>query len=221
MYDNVDFKLRKDKVGGVDFLRETPLYFDVTGEHYFENGKAVSGSLNGYKITVTENGVNIRDGSLCKYHLGDNFQTLGRSDTQRAIEKLSDTLHLPINEATVTRLDIAQNFIVKHPLSVYLNHLGELRHGKRSICADSSLYYYLNKGVLIFYDKVKEQKAKGQPIPEIYTGRHTLRYEQRYRKRLPVALGVEQVTGAMLYDEAFYINVVNRWKESYKAIKKI
>ncbi|KAA6316690.1 hypothetical protein EZS27_033035 [termite gut metagenome] len=25
----------------------------------------------------------------------------------------------------------------------------------------------------------------------------------------------------MLYDEAFYINVVNRWKESYKAIKKI
>ncbi|KAA6322236.1 hypothetical protein EZS27_028196 [termite gut metagenome] len=131
-----------------------------------------------------------------------------------------------MSEATVSRLDIAQNFIVKNPVQVYYNHFGELKHGKRLPITDDTgmvegMYYYQSNGVLAFYDKVKEQKAKGQPIPDVYTGRHTLRYEQRYRKRLPATFGVERVTGAMLYDEAFYINVVNRWQESYKAIKKI
>ena len=29
------------------------------------------------------------------------------------------------------------------------------------------------------------------------------------------------VTGAMLYDEFFYISLLNRWKDAYKAIQKI
>ena len=45
--------------------------------------------------------------------LESNFKTLGHAETKKAIEQLSDTLHLPIEKAIVTRLDIAQNFIVK------------------------------------------------------------------------------------------------------------
>ncbi|MEG1800526.1 MAG: phage/plasmid replication protein, partial [Oscillospiraceae bacterium] len=135
MYDNIDFRLGVEVAGGVNLLRETPHYFNVTGEHYFDGGTVISGDLNGYKISVSERGVNIKDGSLCKYHLGDNFQTLGRGDTERAIERLSDTLHLPVSEAKVTRLDVAQNFIMNHPPMVYMNHLGELKYSKRAMCA--------------------------------------------------------------------------------------
>ena len=39
--------------------------------------------------------------------------------------------------------------------------------------------------------------------------------------RLPHLLGVAQVTGAMLYDERFYISLLNRWREAYQAIRKI
>lgn len=225
MYDNIDFKLRNTDVSGIDFLAETPQYFEVKGEHYFNESLVVTGELNGYKITVNNRGVNIKDNSLCKYHLGDNFKSLGRSDTKQAIQSLSDALHLPIEKATVSRIDIAENIIVQHPIDVYYSHLGELKHGKRSTVQSNNeiegLYYYQSNGLLVFYNKIKEQKAKGQPIPDLFKNSNVLRYEQRYRKRLPKTFGVERVTGAMLYDERFYMGIIDRWKKSYFDIKKI
>ena len=222
MYDNLDFKIRKGEAGRVDFLAETPCYFEVTGEHLFNGGTVVTGNLDGYKVIVSESGVNLTGGSLCKYYLGDNFQTLGRGDTQRAIEKLSDTLHLHIDKATVSRIDIAQNFIVKQPIENYFNHLGELPYFKRCpMLNEGSLYYFNYKNTVIFYDKLKEQRAKGSSIPELYQGRNVLRYETRYKNRLPNVFKVEKVTGGLLYDEAFYIDLINKWKATYQSIKKI
>ena len=220
MYDNVDFKIKSYDVTEIDFLRETPKHFDVTGQHDFNGSLVISGSLNGYKITVSERCVNVIDGSLCKFYLGDNFQTLNRSDAKKAIEKLSDTLHLPFEQATVSRIDVAQNFIVKHPTEVYFNHLGEYLHNKRLV-QPNGLYYTNPKGLLIFYDKVKEQKDKGQKIPELYKDSFTLRYEQRHKARLKDTFKAERVTGAMLYDEAFYMNIIDKWQEAYKRIEKI
>ena len=220
MIDNSDFKLRIDEVQNIDFLAETPNYFNMTGEHFYNGETVLTGNLNGLKITVSKNGVNIKDGSLCKWFLGDNFQTMGRSEIKRAIEKLSDTLHLPIDKATVTRIDIAQNFIVKHPTPVYFNHLGSSYPLKRLEQPDG-LYYTNPGGLLIFYDKVKEQKAKGQPIPELYTNRNTIRYESRYKKRLTNVFNVNQIKGETLYNEEFYMKMVNKWRSSYKAIKKL
>jgi hypothetical protein len=233
MYDNVDFRLRNTDVSDTDFLSETPRYLDaVTGEHDFNGDRVVSGILgntlndNYYKITISRQGVNIKNGSLCKYYLGDNFKTLVRADTQRAIEKLADTLHLPIEKATVTRLDIAQNFIVRNPVQVYYNHPGELKYSTRSPITNGAgdiegMYYFKRLGLLLFYNKVKEQRDKGQPIPELYQNRNVLRYEQRYKNNLSKSFNVERVTAAMLFDEAFYINVINLWKENYFNIKKI
>jgi len=220
MFDNLDFKLKSTEAGNIDFLSETPCYFDVSGEHCFNGEHVISGSLNGYRISVSRSGVNVTDGSLCKWYLGNNFQTMGRGDTKRAIQKLSDTLHLPIDNATVTRIDFAQNFIVKHPTEVYFNHLGDSYPAKRLEQPDG-LYYTNPKGLLIFYNKVKEQKAKGQPIPELYTNRNTLRYEARFKRGLPKSFKVERVTGSMLYDEVFYCGLVDHWKASYKAINKL
>ena len=51
--------------------------------------------------------------------------------------------------------------------------------------------------------KTREQKSNREPIPELYEGRNVLRYEQRYTNRIASQLKVNEVTGAMLYDEAF------------------
>jgi hypothetical protein len=225
MYDNIDFKLRNTDVSGIDFLSETPCYFDVSGEHCFNGETVITGKVDNFTITVNRGGVNIKNGSICKYHLGDNFKTLGRSDIKKAIEQLSDTLHLPVQKAQITRLDIAQNFILKQPVQVYYNHFGELKNGSRAPVTVNgeieTLYYYQSKGLLIFYDKIKEQQSKKQPIPELYQNRNVLRYEQRYKGRLSKSFNVERVTAEMLFDEAFYIKVINLWKDSYFNIKKI
>lgn len=230
MFDNIDLGLLQNDVLTTDFLSETIKYFDVTGEHNFFNGEyVISGRLNdSFKISVSKGKISIKDASLCKWYLGNNFETLQRKDVQHAIEKLSDILHLPIDKAKVTRFDVAQNFIMKYPVQVYYNHLGEMAYCKRVPVIDErnkteGLYYYQNnnRGLSLFYNKVKEQKNKRQPIPELYKHQNVLRYEQRHKNNLSKTFNVEYVTASMLYDEMFYKNVIDKWGANYKAIKKI
>ncbi len=220
MYDTVNFRLLQSKAGSVDFLAETPCYLENVGEHNYNGEMVITGNHKGLRISLNRYQMKIKGGSLCKWYLGDNFQTMGRGDTQRAIESLSDALHVPMGRATVTRLDIAQNFITKHPPEVYFNHLGILKHAER-LQMPSGLYYSGNGWKLCFYNKYLEQNKQGEPVPELYKGRNVLRYEQRYTKRIASQLKVCEVTGEMLYNETFYIDTLNRWRDTYKAIPKI
>ena len=223
MYDTINFKITNNDVGNDNFLHDIPRFLiddHTTAYHNFNGEEVITGNVGNLKVSISRSQVKIKDGSLCKWYLGDNLKTMGRQDTQRAIECLSDILHLPIDKATITRLDIAQNFIVKHPVEVYLNHLGELRHSKR-LQEPSGIYYSKNEERLCFYDKNREQKNKGELIPELYKDRNVLRYEQRYLRRLNARLGVPEVTGALLYDERFYMDLINRWWNTYKDISKI
>ena len=221
MFDSVNFRLTQAEVSGVDFLSETPCYLDDVAEHQFSDGLvAVTGRAGGLKISLNRFQLKVCDGSLCKWYLGDNYQTMSRRDTKRAIEKLSDTLHLPMAKAAVYRLDIAQNFVLRHPPEVYMEHLGLLKHAKR-LQNDGSVYYQRAGNVLCFYDKNREQKSRREAVPELYEGRNVLRYEQRYTQRVAKQRAVPEVTGALLYDEAFYMGLLDRWRDTYRDIQKI
>lgn len=220
MYDTIYFRLTQGDVQGFDFLAETPCYLEDVAEHTFSDGVVVSGNVGNLKVSLNRFQVKVKDGSLCKYYLGDNFKAMGRKDTQRAIEKLSDVLHLPMSKASVTRLDVAQNFCTKYPPDVYFNHLGLLKYSER-LQEPNGIYYSQTGGRLAFYDKAKEQKNKGEKIPELYEGKNVLRYEQRYTKRIARQFGLLEVTGSTLINEDFYIDLLNRWRQSYKNIQKI
>jgi hypothetical protein len=220
MYDTIYFRLTQGEVQGFDFLAETPCYLEDVAEHTFSDGVVISGNVGNLKVSLNRFQVKVKDGSLCKWYLGSNFQTMGRQDTERAIEQLSDTLHLPMSKAVVTRLDVAQNLITRYPPDVYFNHLGLLKYATR-LQEPNGIYYSRTGGRLAFYDKNREQKTKREPIPELYEGRNVLRYEQRYTQRLAKQFDVSEVTGGLLYDEAFYIGLLNRWRDTYKQIQKI
>lgn len=220
MYDTINMRLAANDVGGIDFLAATPSHLSDVGEHYYNGEVVISGDLNGLKVTMNRYQLKLKNGSLCKWYLGNNFSTMGRGDTQRAIEKLSDTLHLPIERATITRIDVADNLLTKHPPDVYFKHLGLLRYAKRLEQPDG-LYYSQTDGKLCFYDKNREQRSRREAIPELYNRANVLRYEQRYLGRIASKLNAERITSATLYNERFYISVLNRWKQAYKAITKI
>ena len=118
MFDTINFKLTRSDYNGADFLSEVPCYITDVSEHLYSNGIVITGSLGNLKISCNEYQVKVKDGSLCKWYLGDNLQTMNRKDTKMAIEKLSDLLHIPMNKAMVTRIDVSQNFIMKHPPKV-------------------------------------------------------------------------------------------------------
>lgn len=221
MFDNVDLKLSFDEAPGVDLLHNVPARLTRQSETTFPDGTfSISGYLASIKVRVTGQAVKIQDSSLCKWYLGDNFQALSRGDTKHAIQRLSDELRLPMDRAAVTRVDVAQNFIMRHDKTVYFDHLGSLQYFNR-LQQSNGLYYSNGNNTLVFYEKVHEQTIKGQPIPEMYRAKTCLRYEQRYKRRLLQTFNRPELRAADLYEPGFYCDLVNRWRGEYEKIKKI
>ena len=223
MYDTVKMRLIVEEGRGISPLEDIPPLLDrLTGCSHLQGNEYVSGLLGDLHITVRPYAVRVSGGSLCKWHLGDNLRTLDRGMTREAIEHLSDILHLPMDEADITRLDFGTNLIMRRPVPVYLKHLGELRSWKRCDAAEAgSLYYWGNGKEINIYDKNRERASAGEPIPGLYAGRNVLRYEIRYTKRLPKQLNRPYVTAADLYDRAFFDEMLHRWRDTYRAIQKI
>ena len=222
MIDTLNVRLRVEDNGGVDFLAETPCHLNNIGEHNYSGDIFLTGELQGLKVSLSKSQMKIKDGSLCKWYLGDNQKTMTRKDIERAVERLSDSLHLPISKAEVTRLDLAQNLSMKYPIEVYLSHLGELRNYKRVPMVQIGSLYYCHTGTsLNFYDKTKELKDKREKVDDLYKDKNILRYELRYTKQIAKQLNINEVKCCSLYEEGFYIDLLNRWRNSYLAIEKI
>ena len=223
MFDTIHFRLRQDDLASrVDFLRDIPGLLTDVAITERDNGEIwAKGSLGNLTIRANPYSVSVRDGSLCKWYLGDNFQVLDRADTERAIEALSDHLHLPMARAAITRVDVAAGFIVQYPPKVYFDHLGQMRQTKRLQQPDG-VYYSQAAKQIVFYDKIREERKHREPIPELYEGKNVLRYEWRATSRLPRILKVpEAVRASLLYDRPFYNSLLNQWRDHYHQIQKI
>ena len=221
MYDNINFILNNNQCSGVNFLQETPQFLTYVSHQGVNNyGEYVIGYLDSLKVSISDNSVKIYNSSICKYFLGDNFKTLSKGDTKKAVEKISDCLHLPFHLANITRIDFAQNLILQYPEKIYYPYLGEAQYYNR-LEQNNGLYYNNHLRQLVFYGKEYEQKVKRQPIPELYRNKNVLRFELRYKKRLRQQFKRPAITASLLYDEVFYRDLVTRWKNEYLAIQKI
>lgn len=216
MYDSVNIWIDKMRAGG-DLLACLPSLSGIT-EHQREGKVYYSAMVGNYKVNISDTGLSLK-GSLAKYYLDDNIHTLNRGDSQRAFEKLADDLHLPIQDAKVTRIDFAQNFLMNYKPEAYYNYLGNCRHYSR-LPQPQSLYYSNEQRVKLFYNKLAEVKKQKVLIPELVAGQNLLRYELRFTSRLPKQFNKVEVLASDLYDERFYIGLVNRWILEYENIYK-
>jgi len=196
----------------LNMLDNATKHINIDGTVYF------SGHTLGMKTSVSLNGLSLT-GSLCKSYLNDNFQTLTRQCTQRAIEQLSDLIHISLKGAKVSRVDIGQNVIVNEAPENYYYFLGNSKHFER-LEQPHSITYQHGLRTKLFYNKVEEAKHKKQRLPEIFDKRHVLRYELRFISRLPKQFNKAIVTAQDLYNEAFYIDMLQRWIDEYKMIQK-
>ena len=219
MYDSVNIWLGSDQAGieNLSAFAESRLT-DLT-EIVRPDGQVIlTGHLQNYKANVSQSGISLK-GSLAKYYLGDNIQTLTRSDSQRAIEKMQDETLLPIDLAKVTRFDIAANLLMRHEPKAYYSYLGDCQYYKRSQLPDS-VYYSNSQRVKLFYNKAAEVKKQGLMLPEVTTGYNILRYELRFTGRLTKQFNRSDIMVSTLTDEKFYIDAVNRWVHEYQSIDK-
>jgi hypothetical protein len=218
MYDTINMWMPLSAVSRENCTKTIQDWSNVT-EQFSSEQYSVTGYLRNYKVRLNDVGLSL-SGSLAKYYLLDNFHTLTRADTKRAIEMLSDELHLPIKDADVRRIDVAQNLLMKHKPEAYYPYLGECQYYIRQPIT-GSLYYSNSMRQKVFYNKIAEGKAKGQRLPDIWAGENALRFEQRFRKRLPDVFNMAAVKASTLSDADFYIGIIDRWYKEYKAINKI
>lgn len=219
MYDTIHMYLEQESASEIDMLAEIPVYLDNVTEIAKTDWLIYSGHLKNLKVSVTKRRVSIK-GSLAKYYLGDNIQTLTRQDTEKAIEQLSKELNLPLEKAVVTRIDLAHNFIMKHEPKAYYNLLGETRYLKRYV-KPNSLYYENSNRTRVFYDKPLQLKFAKEEIPEIWKDKNVLRYEIRYSKRLSNQLKEPELLVSTLFKESFYIKLVKQYISDFKSIHKV
>jgi hypothetical protein len=219
MYDTINLWLPIDKVGSFDISKTMQHLSNIT-KHKKDDGQIyASGYLNNFKVNISGQGVSLK-GSLAKYFLPDNFNTLTRSDSTRAFEMMADELCLPIQKAKVSRIDFAQNFLMKYEPQAYYNFLGECQYYNRQP-QSKSLYYTNGLRQKLFYNKIAEGKAKGLSLPDVWNGQNILRYEMRFTSRLPKQFNQAEITASSLSDEKFYMTVFDKWLAEYEAINKL
>jgi hypothetical protein len=218
MYDTINLWLSFEKISNFNLSKTLEKLSGIT-KHTRDDEIYVSGYLNNYRVNISEQGVSFK-GSLAKYFLSDNFKTLSRSDSARAIEMMSDELSLNVGDATVRRIDFAQNFLMKYKPQAYYNYLGECQYYNR-LPQEKSLYYSNTQRQKLFYNKIAEGKARGLVLPDVWDGQNVLRYEMRFKSRLPKQFKQTEITARNLSNEKFYITVFDKWLAEYESINKL
>jgi len=219
MYDTVNMWLEWSKVGNVNLSTITNKLNNCI-EHESKEFNSITGNLNNYRVGIYETGISLK-GSICKYFNNDNLHTLTRSGMERAIEKMSDELNIPVGLADIRQVDLATHFIMNRKVSDYYMFLGSKRYFKRVQATIDTLYYNTKARQLVFYNKPKEAIAKGVEIPSVYKNENLLRYEMRHKGRLANQFNLPKVTANTLYDEQFYIKLIDIWVKEYFNIEKI
>ena len=182
-----------------------------------------TGNIDNLKVTVSELGVSVK-GSLAAFLYPSNTLTVSRQEARHALEKLSDTLHLPMAKASVSRVDVSTSFLMACKPTAYYDVLGSLNYFYRQPVGRSTLYYHrgrTDRQTLCFYDKEREVTANREALPKVYADcGNVLRYEARINGRVASQLNERQVTGASLSDGDFYRKVGIFWADSYQRINK-
>lgn len=220
MIDNIKLSLPR--------CRDMP---DISG--YLDNGNencsmktgevSVYGNVENIKVTQYFSGYSIQ-GSLPKFLYGNNVCQLTRKEVGLAIEKLSDRLHLPLDYADITKIEVGANICLAKQHTAYTRLLGDMPRMQRVSMADS--LYYQGSGKVYprqyyFYDKVAEVKKHGGTMPQGLEAANMMRYEMRLNGRLPFQLSIPEFKGSTLQDRKVYQELINRWLNGYLSINKL
>lgn len=221
MYDTIHAKLYIDEAERLDLLAELPSKLENFVEHKdLDNNRSYFSAREGnLKIYINQHYLSIY-GSIAKWYLGDNLQVLTRKDTELAFNKLSNILQIPLKGANITRLDVANNIILKYPINLYFNYLGNYKRAYRQLDKKTLMYISTNE-TLCYYDKIAQVKSKRESIPKLFKHSNVLRLEQRYMKTPHKTLKRSSLTVKDLYSEDLYITILKRWEMAYKQINKV
>ena len=165
-------------------------------------------------------------GSIPKFINGNNFQGVSSHQIVKTFDSLSNVIGTDMYQGIITRVDYASNFILEHSPILYLSFFGDSHTFKR-IQYGSSLGYKGNRGQSRYKtleDKVAWAKDTRNKIPDGFTDKNVLRYENRLTSsnRISHVLGLntKKPTLKDLLHIDGRIKIHEDWKRQYLKIEK-
>lgn len=221
MIDTINLTLFKESVPNIDLMAEiSPYLTSITGEGLSYGVPTIYGKLNNLDVVIRDDKVNVKNGSLCKYYLGNNLSEMGIADTQKSIESLSDLLHLPIEKSIVSKLHFGMNLMLSNEPILYYKYLGNCVNFERLV-QPHGINYKLADRELALYDKIKELKHHREPIHPLYKDRFVLRIEGRLNKNIAKHFNMSRIEAKFLYNEDFYLMLISNLQTNYEQINKL
>lgn len=223
MIDTVHLQLLRGDVGINNFISHIEANVDGVLEYRSKGDELtqVIATIGPLKIYARPDNITVGYGSINKWLLGDNYKRIGRAEVEESITRLSDTLHLPMQKATVTRLDVGTVIVTRFKPQTYFPFLGSMAHYNRLQTGPSTLTYRGSNLEMLFYDKNKEQRDKSRQLPTLYGDVNALRFEVRALRHLNAIFKIDAVVARLLYNEKFYMKLLKWWRDSYMAIPKV
>ena len=165
-------------------------------------------------------------GSIPKFINGNNFKGVTSHQIVKTFDSLSNVIGTDMYQGIITRVDYASNFILEHSPILYLPFFGDSHKFKR-IQYGSSLGYKGNRGQSRYKtleDKVAWAKDTRNKIPDGFTDKNVLRYENRLTSsnRISHVLGLntKKPTLKDLLHIDGRIKIHEDWKRQYLKIEK-
>jgi len=220
MYDSIGLWLPSEEIGtpNIKHLSSLLKNFAEIKKHEILSHSGMLGE--NIIVYLNQSGISLK-GSISRYYNSHNFDSLSLSDTKRTIEKLSDELLLPVSKSKVTRLDVMpQNIITNYKPKNYYPYLSTSKYFKK-IMHQESIEYRNHRKSKIIYDKIAQAKSNREKIPVQWSNKNVLRYELRFKNRLPKQFNMPEVKASTLYSEEFQILCLEKWHEEFKSINTL
>lgn len=184
-----------------------------------QSGRNHRWQLRNMTVSVDERGAMLY-GSLHKYILGNNIETLTRKSIAEALNDLGSVLDLPVHAAKVMRFDAGVNLVLEEPVSSYYQLFGDRAPYKQRVFRHETLAYDLKRRTLQFYDKIAEMKANKRRVPVAYSSANVMRYEVQWKKRVNRQWG-RSVLADDLKSNGFHSKIADRMLTEFERIPKI
>lgn len=221
MVDTLNMTIGANKMGGVNPLSiERYIAMEKSGVYVLKGIPYIVGHINNYRVYADDYGIRL-SGSISKLSRGENVFTPTRQDIDNGIQLLSDTLHLDVGAASISRIDIACTFGMNQPVTSYLDLLTAMPGYERASVGDSSLYFYSPHRMIYFYDKRAELHDHGEMMPRAWSSvPNMLRYELRLCGAVEKQLGLDTFRASCLLKRQPMVRLAKLWAEEYQSITK-
>jgi hypothetical protein len=165
-------------------------------------------------------------GSLAKYFNGNNIKNLEWTDVEKAFNRLSKQIGIPLDNSKISRLDIAANLELKYNVYDYFIELFHLDYYQRIHKQKSTLRFENNshKFNYCFYDKIAELK-ENKSIPNldyyfISKDINLMRVELQIQEKVALFMKKKSVRVKHLFSASFCKDLIKKWFDLYKKIQK-